>query len=441
MAQQMGRRKSTLQLWWEWALERLDRTTFLAFRLTIPKSYVSPLGFLGMLTFITFLILGVTGALLLLYYYPGIDTAYDSVQTIETTVATGYLIRNIHYHASNMMVFLALAHMYYQYFSGRFKVRNEMLWFTGVILGLITVLEAFTGYDLIFNERAVLAVSIAFGLAQSIPFIGPLLKTLAFGFGFVDVAIRLYAYHVFIIPLIMLILMGLHFPRNLVFDIPMTAGVIGIILIVAGLFPVELGVKLVPGQPAGFTVPEWYLSAIFAFLRTGMDKFVAGVLLPNIWIAMFFIIPFIDTGKRLSWRDRPFFTSLGVASILMTGATTVWGFYLKPGTDIPLEKLFIPPTLFWGIVLLIAVVSFLTVYGLLSYSKRRPPSRPVRPTPITISKRWMYMNLVMIVAFQAFLNVLLYQAITQDLRNLVMFELGVLLTSFAVGFHFYRLMR
>ena len=71
------------------------------------------------------------------------------------------------------MIFLALAHMYYNYFSGRFKIRNEIIWLTGVIFGTVTVLEAFTGYDILLNTRAVLAVSIGVGLTYSSPMIVP----------------------------------------------------------------------------------------------------------------------------------------------------------------------------------------------------------------------------------------------------------------------------
>ena len=81
------------------------------------------------------------------------------------------------------MVFLALAHMYYQFFSGRYRIRNEVLWVTGILLGSITVLEAFTGYNLIMNERAVLAINIGASLNNAAPIVGPLAKQLLFGAG------------------------------------------------------------------------------------------------------------------------------------------------------------------------------------------------------------------------------------------------------------------
>ncbi|MEM3052662.1 MAG: cytochrome b N-terminal domain-containing protein, partial [Candidatus Caldarchaeum sp.] len=145
----------------KWLVERLERTPIVTFRFQIPRLAVSPFGYLGTLTGIVFLLLGITGALLMLYYRPDVNLAYNSVKEIEETIEFGFFLRNIHYHASNAMVFLAIAHMFYQYFSGRYKVKNEVIWVTGIILGTVTVLEAFTGYDLILNQRAMLAVNIA----------------------------------------------------------------------------------------------------------------------------------------------------------------------------------------------------------------------------------------------------------------------------------------
>ena len=103
---------------YDWIIDRLDRTGLLVYKLNVPKRFTSPLPYLGFLTFFNFLILGITGALLLLFYTPTLSGAWLSVQLINNTIPYGEIIRNIHYYASNAMVFLALAHMYYNYFSG-----------------------------------------------------------------------------------------------------------------------------------------------------------------------------------------------------------------------------------------------------------------------------------------------------------------------------------
>lgn len=238
----------------KWVYEGVDRTIFMGMKFTIPTRFVSPLGFLGMLTFVIFIILGITGALLMLWYEPILDRAWDSVERINDTIPFGFHLRNIHYHASNAMVMVALLHMYYQYFSGRYKIRNEILWVTGIILGVLTILEAFTGYDIIFSERAELAISIAASLTNSIPVVGPDIREAFFGAGFSDFILRFYAFHVFWLPIAMLGLMVVHFPRFMVFDVPMVMAFTGAIMITGGVFPVDLGLKFDPNVPPGITV-------------------------------------------------------------------------------------------------------------------------------------------------------------------------------------------
>src|SRR6266849_6209463 len=176
---------------YNWIKVGLDRTVYMGVQYTYPKRFVSPLAYLGVLTGIVFLVLGITGGLLMIYYQPtlsgcgNVACAFLSIENINNTVPFGWLLRNVHYTASNAMVLLAVLHMYYQYFSGRFKIKNEILWVTGVIFGLITGVEAYTGYDLIFNQRAGLAIEIGSSLANASPVIGgPLsLPTFAAGCG------------------------------------------------------------------------------------------------------------------------------------------------------------------------------------------------------------------------------------------------------------------
>ena len=330
MAVSLERRNGLLAFFY-WIWNELDRTVFTGIKFSFPARFVSPFGFLGMLTFIMFIILGVTGALLMFYYEPIMTRSWDSVAFINNDVPFGFHLRNIHYHGSNAMVMLAILHMYYQYFSGRYKIRNEVLWVTGVILGTVTILEAFTGYDIIFSERAELAISIAASLTNSIPIAGPMIRELAFGAGFHDFVLRFYAQHVFILPIVMLGLMAVHMPRFLVFDVPMVMAISGAVFLTGGVFPVDLGFKFEPTVPPGITVPEWYLTALYAFLRTQYDKFLTGVLWPALFIGVLLLTPFLDRYKKFSWKDRPWITAIGITGIAQILVTTYWGFYIPTG--------------------------------------------------------------------------------------------------------------
>ena len=431
-------------IYWIW--DGLERTIFTAIKFSFPARFVSPFGFLGMLTFITFIILGISGALLMFYYEPVITRAWDSVAFINNDVPFGFHIRNIHYHGSNAMVLLAILHMYYQFFSGRYKIRNEILWVTGVILGTVTILEAFTGYDVIFSERAELAISIAASLTNSIPIAGPTIREAMFGSGFHDFVLRFYAQHVFILPVVMLGLMAVHFPRFLVFDVPMVMAISGAILITGGVFPVDLGFKFVPTVPPGITVPEWYLTGLYAFLRTQYDKFVTGVLWPGLFILSILLIPFIDRYKKFSWKDRPLITAIGITGISQIMVTSYWGFYISPDTSIALvERLVIDPVYLYSVMILLVPMSFGFTYMMIHLArdaerkaKLAKEKGPQKIAPIELSEKWINWVLIGLIGFQVFLNIAAYNAFLTGMNNLSLFFAGLILIVFAGLFHVYR---
>ncbi len=412
---------------------------------TYPKRFVSPMGYLGVLTGIVFLVLGVTGGLLMIYYQPtlsgcgSLTCAFASIERINDSVPFGWLLRNIHYTASNAMVLLAVLHMYYQYFSGRFKIKNEVLWVTGVILGIITGVEAFSGYDLLFNQRAGLAIEIGSSLANASPVVGGVLRLATFGAGFTDFVLRLYAAHVFILPMFMLILVFIHFPRYLVFDLPVISTVVGGLFLIAALFPVAVGVGYSPSNPQ-LTIPEWYLTGIYALLRTEFDKFVMGGLMPALLFLMALVVPFVDTSKKLNWKDRPFFTALGITTIAQILITTAWGFYINPDTSLPtLSRLFVDPVLYFSSMLGVTLLCFVGTYAFLRYLKSKERvRRAVAPSGPLLTRRWVFIIFLLLILAQVAINGLAAQAISSGLRGMALFDTGAVLVTFGVLVHLYR---
>ncbi len=440
------KRRNGLVDFFYWTWDGIERSIFIGTKFSFPARFVSPFGFLGMLTFVTFIILGITGALLMFYYEPILDRAWDSVEKINNNVPFGFHLRNIHYHASNAMVLLAILHMYYQYFSGRYKIRNEILWVTGVILGTVTILEAFTGYDIIFSERAELAISIAASLTNSIPIAGPTIREAMFGSGFADFVLRFYTQHVFILPIVMLGLMAVHMPRFLVFDVPMVMAISGAILITGGVFPVDLGFKFEPTVPPGITVPEWYLTGLYAFLRTQYDKFVTGVAWPGLFILTLAIVPFIDRYKKFSWKDRPIITAFGITGIAQIMVTTYWGFYISPDVTKPLvERLVIDPIFFYLVMVLLVPLGFGFSYMMIKLSKEAErkaklaaSKAPQKVAQINLSTKWINWLIVALLAFQVYLNIAAYNAMLAGMNNFSLFLTGLILLVFAGMFHVYR---
>lgn len=436
-------KENSLVRLFKWIYTGLDRTIFMGMKFTFPTRFVSPLGFLGMLTFILFIILGITGALLMLWYEPILDRAWDSVENINDTIPYGFHMRNIHYHASNAMVMMAILHMYYQYFSGRYKIRNEILWVTGILIGVLTILEAFTGYDIIFSERAELAISIAASLTNSIPIIGPDMRDAFFGAGFHDFILRFYAFHVFFLPIVLIGLMALHFPRFLVFDVPMVMAISGAVMITGGVFPVEMGLKFDPNVPPGITVPEWYLTGLYSFLRSQYDKFVTGVAWPGLFIFTLLIIPFIDRYKKFSWKDRPIITAIGITSIAQIIVTTYWGFYIDPDrTKSLLERLVIDPIFLYTVMIALVPLSFGFTYLMIKLAKNAEANAKKQPkkqeSSINLPQNWIYYVFIALIAFQIYLNIAAYYAILNGMKNISLFYIGIIMLVFAGMFHIYR---
>jgi ubiquinol-cytochrome c reductase cytochrome b subunit len=445
-----------------WIWDRLERTLLLALKIVFPSRFISPLGFLGMLTVIVFIILGVTGALLLFHFTPifgdcansatnpaACNQAFQSVQSINNQVSWGLVIRNIHYTASNAMVLLAVMHMFYQYFAGRYKLRYEILWVTGIILGVITIVEAYTGYDLIFNIRGQLAINIGQTLTYYSPVIGANLAQIIFGFTFNDLAIRFYAFHVFIIPIIMLAVMSIHLPKNLVLDIPVASAVTGIILVMGGLFPVEVGVEYVPNLPTQITFPEWYFTSLYAFIRVqNLQPFIAGAIIPAVFVLIFLFVPFFDRGKKIAMLDRPFWVALGVAALGQIAIVTVWGFRAaNPLQALQSEnQLVIDPTLFGASLLLASALAYGFVYlyvrwrrakmDALRAAKKPIPYRKVQP--YLLNKGEVYSLLGGLLVLQAFLDVAIFRAFLVALQNFALIEIGMVFIAFAATVHIYR---
>src|SRR5881296_2533045 len=451
-----------------WIWDRLERTLLLAIKLVFPSRFISPLGFLGMLTVIVFLILGVTGALLRFHFQPifgdcppatpgttyvpapTCNSAFNSVSSINNQVNWGFLIRNIHYQASNAMVLLAVMHMFYQYFSGRYKLRYEILWVTGIILGVVTVIEAYTGYDLIFNIRGQLAINIGYTLTAYSPVIGADLAKLIFGFGFSDLAIRFYAFHVFIIPIIMLAIMTVHLPRNLVLDIPVAAAITGIIFMMGGLFPVDVGVKYDPNVETQITFPEWYFTSLYAFIRVrGLAPLIAGAIIPAVFVLIFTVAPFFDRGRKIAMIDRPFWVALGVASLGQIAIVTVWGFRAANPLVVLTDpgQLVIDPTLFFGSLLLAIALGYGFTYAFVRWRRAkidalRAARKPIpfrRLQPYMFSKSEVYSLLGGLLLLQAFLDVSIFRALVENLNNFVLLEIGMVLVAFAAAVHIYRI--
>jgi quinol-cytochrome oxidoreductase complex cytochrome b subunit len=114
---------------------------------------------LGGLSFFLFLILTVTGIVLMFYYRPSVDLAYQDMKDLEFVVSFGRFIRNMHRWAAHTMVLIVILHMVRVFLTGAYKTPREFNWGVGVVLLVLTLFLSFTGYLLPWDQLAIWAVT------------------------------------------------------------------------------------------------------------------------------------------------------------------------------------------------------------------------------------------------------------------------------------------
>ncbi|MDP2744355.1 MAG: cytochrome b N-terminal domain-containing protein [Dehalococcoidia bacterium] len=170
---------------------------------------------LGIIAFFLFLVLVVTGAWLMFFYVPSVERAYTDIQALETAVTFGMLMRNMHRWAAHLMVLTVFLHLCRVFFTGGYKHPREFNWVLGVVLWVVTLLLSFTGYLLPWDQLSYWAITVGTNMIGSAPFIGDPVRLLLLGAKEVgeEALIRFYTLHIIILPLVMTILISVHFWR------------------------------------------------------------------------------------------------------------------------------------------------------------------------------------------------------------------------------------
>jgi len=315
--------------------------------------------YFGGITLFLFITQIITGILLLFYYKPTANAAFDSVKFIMTKVEFGWLIRSIHGWSANLMVFTVFVHLFSTFFLRAYRPPRELTWVTGVLLCFLTLGTGFTGYLLPWNELSFFATKVGTQIAGSLPYIGGFLRTILRGGEEVSDATlgRFFAFHIIVLPLGILAVLGMHlffvqlqgmseplsikdkkekksipfFPNFLLRDILAWTLALGVLASLSVYFPAELGRKVDPFAPTPVGIkPEWYFLWMFQALKLIPSKIfifdgeVVGILGFGAMGLILIILPFIDIWSRKEKRS-PFLTLLGVFMLIFIAAMTVWG--------------------------------------------------------------------------------------------------------------------
>jgi menaquinol-cytochrome c reductase cytochrome b subunit len=168
---------------------------------------------LGSATLFAFLSQAVTGVFLAMFYRPDpAGGAYESVRNITDHVFLGQFVRGMHLWGASVMVVLVFLHMGRTFLFGAYKYPRELNWVIGVVLLILTLVMALTGYLLPFDQRAYWATVVATNITATGPLVGPYLGDfLRSGpeFGATTLS-RFYSIHMLVVPALIAALIGAH---------------------------------------------------------------------------------------------------------------------------------------------------------------------------------------------------------------------------------------
>jgi cytochrome b6 len=301
-----------------------------------------------------------TGVLLMFYYVPTPETAYETVLLISGKVPFGWLVRSIHSWSSNLMILALFIHLFSVYFMRAYRPPRELTWVSGAVLLVLAMTFGFSGYLLPWTKLSYFATKIGTDLTKLIPVFGGQLRLALLGADEISgpTLTRFYAFHVGILPPIFVVLLGVHLllVQRLGMSEPMGSSnqksipflpnfvlresivwvlVLCLLAVLSVFLPWEVGEKADPlaSAPAGIR-PEWFFTFLSQSLKyipssvMGMEGEVVGAYAIGVAGLFFFLVPFWDRWAAKGQRHW-FVTTVGVVAVLYLATMTLLA-YIKP---------------------------------------------------------------------------------------------------------------
>ena len=452
-----------------------------------PAYSINPFYWLGALATVAFVIQGVTGSLMMLYYVPDPTQAYASTRYIFQNVSYGAFLETIHLYTAYAMIMLAFMHMMRGYFVSVHKKPRELMWVTGMVMGFVTLGFGFTGYLLPWTIVSKSATDVGLGMIGALPPpVSSFLTFLIVGSGSdAGELLRFYDLHVFVLPAVLLVLLvvkmymleahGVSEPMSGASSLPEQkkrlipifpdvsfylvelAALFGTaVILISVIFPLSLPPEYSAALAGQYVAqPDWYFLWVYQILKISAFE-VAGLPVALSVVTLIFIalvvLPFIDRGKTRSIGNRMKYVTLGSVFVAEVAVLAVWG-YLTPGQVIPNEE----AALVLGgtalLVCLLSVVAYRLVFGGLKglalrtggMAKNQAQATAISPGSAAI---WTSVTFVgVLVAGTYFIgetinglvSVALSGSTLSNLEALAASSIGLVLSVIAVLFLIYRL--
>jgi ubiquinol-cytochrome c reductase cytochrome b/c1 subunit len=295
----------------------------------------------GALATVTLIIMILTGVVLAMNYQPNTEMAFDSVQHIMRDVNYGWLIRYVHLNGASLFFIAVYVHIYRGLYYGSYKEPRELLWMLGVVLLLLMMAAAFTGYVLPWSQMSYWGATVITNLFSAVPLVGKGLVTWLWGGFSVDnpTLNRFFSLH-YLLPFLIVGVIFLHIaalhvtgsnnplgidvkgpqdtlPFHPYYTIKDSVGLCVFLIVFAALIFFAPNLlndidNFTPANPLvtpASIVPQWYFLPFYAILRSVPDK-LASVVLMFGSIGLLFVVPWLDTSRVRSARFRPVYRHL-----------------------------------------------------------------------------------------------------------------------------------
>ena len=298
-----------------------------------------------------FVVQVITGMMLIFYYVPDADKAYQSIEYITYTANYGWLIRSIHRWSSNIMIASLILHMMRVFFTRTYQAPREMNWMFGVVLFLLTLMFGFTGYSLVYEQMSYWAMKVGTGIAGATPFIGTWVADFMRGGSEIgqNTLTRFYLFHVVLLPMLLVGAIALHvylirehgvselkfkgqekekkktfplWPDHIFTELIMVSIIMITLVVLSLLFPAQLGDPANPNVTPMHIKPEWYFYPVFRWLK--ITNLTVGVLGPMVFLGILFFWPFIDKALDKMFPRREVGFWIGIIGMLLINGFLVW---------------------------------------------------------------------------------------------------------------------
>jgi quinol-cytochrome oxidoreductase complex cytochrome b subunit len=292
---------------------------------------------IGVLSFILFIVLAVTGTMLAFYYQPTADVAYPSVTLVARDISFGNLTHQVHHWAAVLFLILLAARVVRFFFARLYHQGREVVWVMAVLTFVAAAIADLTGRLLPWDARGYWTTVRAREVTDALPILGPFTSFLVGGSGLDSLVLtRYYVLHVVVFPLLLIGLFYLHFssvrrvglsrtepagsgaaptpvgPRALqvvTYDLILLVIVmVGALLTLAVLVPYPFDVVADPFSTPPNARPPWYLLAPHALLEAfpaWVPRPVRGIL-PEALLLAVILVPVLDPGSGTEQRRRRF---------------------------------------------------------------------------------------------------------------------------------------